>query len=160
MGGKLSDLLGEDSLGRLVDSAVSEGDVYRMHLGEEEDVKAKHKGDDGRNKYFIVLGHDCEGNAIGLVLINSNINACLPQKRKDMHYELSPDKYAFLNGRKRYVDCSDFKVIAKNKFARLFGGSAKGKIEDEDLRLIRQAVATYEDTPKVMIRRFSLIQND
>lgn len=160
MGGKLSDLLGEDALGRLVENSVSEGDVYRMHLGDEENVRAKHEGDDGRNKYFVVLGHDNEGNAIGLVLINTKINTSLPQKRKDMHYELRAEKYDFLNGRKRYVDCSDFKIIAKSKFTGLFGGSAKGKIEDDDLRLIREAVATYEDTPKVMIHRFGLDRND
>lgn len=156
MGEKLMDLLGEEALGKLVDNSVNEGDVFRMHLGDEENVKGKHADDDGRNKYFVVLGHDNEGYAIGLVLINTNINAYLPERRKNMHYELKAEKYDFLQGKRRYVDCSDFKIIAKVKFKRLFCGSAKGKIENEDLRLIREAVATYEDTPKAMIRRFGL----
>ena len=60
-----------------------------MHLGDEENVKGKNSGDDGRNKYFIVIGHDSEGNAIGFVLIDTQINPHLPEKRKNMHYPLS-----------------------------------------------------------------------
>ena len=51
-------------------------------------VKGKNVGDVGRNKYFVVLGHDTEGNAIGFVLIDSHINPYLPNKRKDAHYKI------------------------------------------------------------------------
>lgn len=47
---------------------------------------AKNKGDDGRKKYFIVIGKDQEGNAIGFVLINSEVNPHLPACRKERAY--------------------------------------------------------------------------
>ncbi len=156
MGSRLSDLLNAQSLDNLVEFLLEEGDVLRMHLGQEEQIRGKNPGDDGRNKYFIVLGKDSEGNAVGFVVINSEINKNLPQEKKDMHYELKPEKYAFLNGRKRFVDCSAFRVIEKHKFNRLFSQSRKGRIEADDLKLIRTAVATWKDTPKNTVKRFGL----
>lgn len=62
--GTLADILSEKNRKGLILSSVSEGDVFRMHLGEDENVKGKEKSDDGRNKYFILLGQDSEGNAL------------------------------------------------------------------------------------------------
>lgn len=87
--GSIADRLSGKQKERLVTSSLSEGEVFRMHLGDEENVKGKNSGDDGRNKYFIIIGHDSEGNAIGFVLIDTQINPYLPDKRKDMHYPLS-----------------------------------------------------------------------
>ena len=56
------DLLGEDAnLQDLLLDAVEEGD-------------------------FVVVGKDKEGNAIGFVLINSEINKHLPECRRKLHY--------------------------------------------------------------------------
>lgn len=99
MKGHIGDLFSEEQRQILLVSAIHEGEVFRMHLGDEEDVKGKNPEDDGRNKFFIVLGHDAEGNALGFVLINSEINASLPVKRKDMHYPLYAKAYPFLDGK-------------------------------------------------------------
>ena len=61
----LKDILSSTSIENLKASQAVEGSVIRMHLGANEGVKGKNPGDDGRNKYFVVLGHDSEGNAIG-----------------------------------------------------------------------------------------------
>ena len=114
--GSIADRLSGKQKERLITSSLSEGEVFRMHLGDEENVKGKNSGDDGRNKYFIIIGHDSEGNAIGFVLIDTQINPYLPDKRKDMHYPLSAKKYTFLEGINRFVDCSDFKIISNKKF--------------------------------------------
>lgn len=74
----LKDLLSAASMESLTASQAVEGAVFRMHLGAEEGVKGKNPEDEGRNKYFVVLGHDAEGNAIGFVLIDTTINQNLP----------------------------------------------------------------------------------
>lgn len=94
----LKDLLSDSAIGDLTSSIVQEGDVFRFHLSAEEGVIGKNIGDDGRNKYFIVIGHDREGNAIGLVLIDTHINPNLPLIRQQKHYKILAAKYSFLNG--------------------------------------------------------------
>ena len=153
----LKDLLSENSMGNLTASQAVEGSVFRMHLGTDEGVKGKNPGDNGRNKYFVVLGHDAEGNAIGFVLVDTNINPHLPKKRQDAHYKILAKDNAFLDGVDRYVDCSDFKVISKKRFSELFGEEkAKGTINATDLAAVKKMTAEYEDASPKMLKRFGL----
>lgn len=55
--GSIADRLSGKQKERLVTSSLSEGEVFRMHLGDEENVKGKNSGDDGRNKYFIIISN-------------------------------------------------------------------------------------------------------
>lgn len=153
----LKDLLSAESMENLTSSQAVEGSVFRMHLGAEEGVKGKSPGDDGRNKYFVVLGHDSEGNAIGFVLVDSNINPNLPQKRQNAHYKIMAKDNAFLEGVDRYVDCSDFKVITKKRFSDLFGKEkSKGTIDAASLTAIKEMTSNYEDASPKMLKRFGL----
>ena len=153
----LKDLLSSKGIENLISSQAVEGAVFRMHLGSEEGVKGKNIGDEGRNKYFVVLGHDSEGNAIGFVLIDTTINPNLPKKRQDAHYKILAKDNPFLCGVDRYVDCSDFKVIAKKRFAELFGKEkVKGVIDAVSLNAIKQITANYDDASPKMLKRFGL----
>ena len=107
---------------------------------------------------FVVLGHDLDGNAIGVVIIDTKINPNLPLRRQQMHYQLSAKKYAFLKEKDRFVDCSDLKTITGKRFKELFGNDkAKGIIMQDDLELIKGAVISYEDASPKMLRRFGLL---
>ena len=155
--GTFEDLLPQETVERMLLSNVSVGEVFRMHLGKEENIKGKNSGDDGRNKYFVVLGHDLDGNAIGVVIIDTKINPNLPLRRQQMHYQLSAKKYAFLKEKDRFV-CSDLKTITGKRFKELFGNDkAKGIIMQDDLELIKGAVISYEDASPKMLRRFGLL---
>ena len=69
------ELLGNNhQLQNLLLDTVEEGEVYRLCLTKEEGIIPKNKGDEGRKKFFVVVGKEQEGNAIGFVLINSEIN--------------------------------------------------------------------------------------
>lgn len=154
---KLQDLLSAKSQENLASSQAVEGAVFCMHLGEDEGVKGKNAGDDGRNKYFVVLGHDSEGNAVGFVLVDSVINPNLPKKRQNAHYKILAKNNAFLNGTDRYVDCSDFKQISKKRFSELFGkDKAKGNINSADLKAIKKLTTEYEDASPKLLKRFGL----
>ena len=68
------ELLGNDNqLQNLLLDTVEEGEVYRLCLTKVEGIIPKNKGDAGRKKFFVVVGKDQEGNAIGFVLVNSEI---------------------------------------------------------------------------------------
>lgn len=154
----LKELLSSESLENLTASQAVEGAVFRMHLGENEGVKGKNPGDEGRNKYFVVLGYDSEGYAIGFVLVDTVINPNLPQKRQKAHYKILASNNTFLNGVDRFVDCSDFKLISRKRFAELFGKEkAKGTINAADLVVVKKLTAEYEDASPKILKRFGLI---
>ena len=154
----IKDLLGGDSLSNLVSSAVLEGAVYRMNLGVEGKIIPK-AGDISRNKFFVVVGSDNEGNAFGFFVIDTKINENIPKVRQERHYKLESSKYSFLEGVDRYVDCSDFKKIDKLKFSDKFDASKhKGIIDADDLNKIKKLATTYRNANKKLLKRFGLLK--
>lgn len=137
--------------------SIEVGNVYRLHLGEEEGIKEKHLGDNGRNKYIIILGVSETELLCGVVLINSEINKGLPQHIKDRHILIKAENYAFLEGKDRYVDCSSIKEISYSKFISLFERSFKGKILAADMDVITFNVVDYENAQPKQLKRFALI---
>lgn len=70
------DLLG-DLADKLTQTSINIGDVHLLNLDQNNGITPK-SGDTTRNKFFIVLGFDNEGNVIGGLVINSKINYKLP----------------------------------------------------------------------------------
>lgn len=155
----IRDLLGEsDQLQKLLIETVKEGDVYRLKLTKDEGVIPKNAGDEARKKYFVVIGKDEQGNAVGFVLINSVINQHLPECRRKLHYLLKASEYDFLDNQDRYVDCSDFKKISKERFAELFSSDKMmGKINENDLVEIKKFICSYENVSRNTLKRFGLL---
>lgn len=153
----LSNIIPGSSLNGLVASQLTEGSVYRMRLTEEEGVRGKNPGDNGRNKYFIVLGVTDDGDVIGVVLINSHVNDNLPSTIKDLHYPISPHTYSFLSNNS-FVDCSRIKELKMDKFTSKFNiDSKKGEITEEDMGLIKDAVRSSSLVTKKELRKYGLI---
>ena len=117
----------------------------------------KNEGDDSRNKYFIVLGKTSDGTLIGFVVINSQINNNLSEPLQQLHYPLAVSKYAFLL-KNRYADCGELKEITLENFTDRYNCRSFGKIDEEDLRLITEAVKTSPKETKKHLRKFGLIE--
>lgn len=100
-----------------------------------------------------------EGEVYRLRLsINSEVNPHLPACRKKLHYLLKATDYDFLEGEDRFVDCSDFKKISKERFADLFSAEKqKGKINQQDVKKIKDLICSYENVSMKMLRRFGLM---
>lgn len=100
-----------------------------------------------------------EGEVYRLRLsINSEVNPHLPACRKELHYLLKATDYDFLEGEDRFVDCSDFKKIFKERFADLFSAEKqKGKINQQDVKKIKDLICSYENVSMKMLRRFGLM---
>lgn len=140
----------------IIEKSLEIGDVYRLKLTKEEGVTPKNSNDDGRNKYFIIVGKDIAGNTIGFVLINSNINPHLNQTIKDLHYPINTSKYPFLK-KNSFVNCAELKIIEKEKFFKLFDGSkSKGKIQEEDMSYIIGALQASPLIEPNLLKRFGL----
>lgn len=74
---KLFDLLNNDSIKSITQKSIEIGNVYRIQMDKSNGITPK-PGDTSRNKFFVVLGFDEEGNIYGGVIINSNINQRVP----------------------------------------------------------------------------------
>ena len=93
----------------------------------------------------------------GFVVINSNINERLSPKLQALHYPISPTKYPFL-GKTRFVFCGDLKEISSDVFANRYKCESFGRIEEEDLTLIVEAVVQSGNVSPKRLRKFGLIE--
>lgn len=153
----IGEMLTPEKKGDIIEKSLRIGDVYRMKLTQEEGISPKNKDDNSRNKFFIVIGKDNDGNAIGFVVINSNINPNLQQVIKDLYYPISASKYSFLS-KDSFVNCANLKEIEKNKFSTKFDSSKnKGCICEDDLDLIIEAVRSSPLIPPKTLKRFGLL---
>lgn len=136
---KLSDLLDDNSLKDIAKKTIKVGDVFRIKMDQRNGIIPK-KGDESRNKFFIVLGFDSEGNIYGGVIINSNINQRIPQAVKDWQMPIKCSKYAFLEY-DSFVDCSKLKSASADKFSTW---KYLGSVESEDVEII---LGTIKESP-------------
>ncbi|MDR2449838.1 MAG: hypothetical protein LBD52_07765 [Prevotellaceae bacterium] len=119
---------------------------------DETDGITPKPGNDSRNKYFIVLGFDTDGNVYGGVIFNSHINQNLAQNIKDYHMPVEHTKYSFLT-HKCFVDCSRLKTAKPDK---IMVGQYLGDINEEDLTLIKETVKSSPRETKAHLALFGL----
>ena len=147
----LFEMLNNDSIKAIAKNTVKVGDVYRIKMDERNGIKLK-AGDKSRNKYFIVLGFDSEGNAYGGVIINSEINPNIPQSMKNCHLHIECSKYSFLD-HDSYVDCSKLKIANIEKFGKW---QYLGFFSLEDVQLITTTIQGSPNETKEHLAMFGL----
>lgn len=148
---KLFDILDENSAKNIAKESIKIGNVYRIKMDEQNGIKPK-PGTSSRNKFFIVLGFDNEGNAYGGVIINSNINPNIPQTMKDWHMPIKCSKYGFLE-HDSFVDCSKLKTANIDKFGKW---QFLGIFSLEDVNLIIETVRESPNETKEHLAMFGL----
>lgn len=136
---KLADYFSKNELNDIAKQTIKVGNVYRIKMDYTNGIIPK-PGDDSRNKFFVVLGFDSDGNAYGGVIINSVINKNVPQSIQDWHMPIKCSKYHFLS-HDSFVDCSKLKQVSIEKFGQW---EFKGTIDEDDVQLI---IATVKDSP-------------
>ena len=150
----LGDILG-DVGDKLAQDNIKVGNVYLINLDQQNGITPKN-GDLTRDKFFIVLGFDQEGNIIGGLVINSNINYNLPSSVTDYQLPIKVEQCPFLK-HNSFVNCSKIIVANKTKFTKQ---AYRGEISDSEL--MELIVNTVKDSPTVntkQLKRFGLKQN-
>lgn len=56
MGASIADILSNKAKSQLVLPNINKGDIFKMRLTPKEGIIPKNKGDNDRDKYFIVVG--------------------------------------------------------------------------------------------------------
>lgn len=137
---KIADALSEEALSHIARQTVEVGDVYRMEMTKANGITPK-GGAISRNKYFVVLGFDDEGNVYGGVIINSEINKNLPVHIKIFHMPIYKAKYQWLDYNS-FIDCLQLKKAFLQKFSEW---QFMGKMDDYDVELI---IGTIKESPR------------
>lgn len=147
----IADLIG-DKADELARFTLSVGDIHRLPLGKEEQITAK-DGKDYRDKFLIILGFDVSGNAIGGVVVNSNINPKLPATITDYLMPISTSQLPFLS-HNSFVNCSHLIVVKKEKFNHT---TFRFHVNDDEL--MQMIVGTLSECPlvsKQQLKEFSI----
>ena len=148
----LGDIL-EDVGDKLAQDNIKVGNVYLINLDQQNGITPKN-GDLTRDKFFIVLGFDNEGNVIGGLVINSKINYNLPSSVTDYQLPIKVEQCPFLKYNS-FVNCSKIIVANKAKFTK---NTYRGEISDPEF--IDLLINTVKESPAVntkLLKRFGLI---
>lgn len=146
----IGDLIGEkaDFLAR---NTINVGDVHFVTLDETNGITPKEGTT--RNKFFIVLGFDSEGNVIGGLVINSNVNYNLPHTVTDYQLPVTVEQCPFLQ-HNSFVNCSRLIIANREKFSR---NTYRGTVDDKELMNI--IIGTVKESPtinKKLLHKFNI----
>ena len=143
------DLLG-DMADELTQNSINIGDVHLLNLDQNNGITPK-SGDTTRNKFFIVLGFDNDGNVIGGLVINSKINYKLPPSVTDYQLPVSVEQFPFLE-HNSFINCSKIIVAKRSKFNKT---TYRGEISDtEMMELIINTVKESPTVNKMQLKEF------
>lgn len=142
----------DDKLEKLTSQTASIGDVFLVNMNQADGIMPK--GNElSRDKFFVVLGFDDDGNVFGGVIVNSRINPHLPQRIADFHMPIKCKNYSFLKY-DSFVDCLMLKTASLEKLAK---SKLVGKIDEEDIDLIIGTVLSSPQEKRIRLKRFGLI---
>lgn len=146
------DLLG-DRADKLTQNSINIGDVHLLNLDQSNGITPK-SGDTTRNKFFIVLGFDNEGNVIGGLVINSKINYKLPPSVTDYQLPVSVQQFPFLE-HNSFINCSKIIVAKRSKFNKT---TYRDEISDtEMMELIINTVKESPTVNKMQLKVFGIV---
>lgn len=146
------DLLG-DLADKLTQNSINIGDVHLLNLDQNNGITPK-SGDTTRNKFFIVLGFDNEGNVIGGLVINTKINYKLPPSVTDYQLPVSVEQFPFLE-HNSFINCSKIIVAKRSKFNKT---TYRGEISDtEMMELIINTVKESPTVNKMQLKEFGIV---
>lgn len=149
---ELGDLLGNIA-DKLAQDNLNIGDVHLLNLDQNNGITPK-AGDNTRNKFFIILGFDTDGNVIGGLVINSNINYNLPTSVTDYQLPVTVEQAPFLE-HNSFINCSKIIVAKRSKFNK---STYRGAIYDtEIMELIINTVKESPTVNKKQLKEFGII---
>ena len=145
-------LLGEIEV--LKKAQIKIGSIFRMQFYPKDRVTPKGEQAIARMKFFVIVGVDAEGNYVGVSLINTNVNINFARIIAPFQHCIYPEKYEFLKGQYRYVDCYSIRDIEEARIAK--NAEYIGYLDEADLT---QVHALLRESPAIdpsTIKRYGL----
>lgn len=134
--------------------SIQPGSVYHLRMYPEDGVVPKNEGDTYRDKFSVIVGKNADGSYLALTLINTEINHLLKNKIGKYQFLIKHDKYDFLHGKDRYVDCYRIKEIQMRRI--LEHGTYIGIISDTDMQKIVSLLQQSPLMSPAKLQRYSI----
>lgn len=131
---------------------LSAGAVHYVAMDEANGITLK-KGAKYRNKYFVILGVDSNGNAFGGVIFNSNSNPRVPLQHWLYHFPISGHSYSFLK-HNSFIDCSTLMTV---QVSALSTTTFCGTLSEEHLDSVLTSVRECRTIPAFKLKRYGII---
>lgn len=148
----IGDILGD--LGdKFMQDNINVGDVHFLPLDESNGITPK-DGDCTRDKFFVVLGFNENGDIIGGLVINSKINRNLPNVITDYYLSITVKQCPFLSY-DSFVNCTNLIRAKRDKFNR---NTYRGNI-DKKSELMEHIIETVKESPTInrkMLKEFGI----
>lgn len=109
-------------------------------------------------KYIVIIGFTPEGNAVGSLLINSQINHFKRSPELLKHqYCLLHSKYSHILNYDSWLDCSDIFEIPKAKINNK-NGKVKGSLDSEDKENVIKLLTESDLFNNALKRRYGILK--
>lgn len=131
---------------------LSAGAVHYVAMDEANGLTLKN-GDQYRNKYFVILGVDSNGNAFGGVIFNSKVNPKAPLQHRLYHFPVSRHSYGFLL-HDSFIDCSTLMTV---QVSALSTTTFRGTLSEEHLESVLTSVRECRTIPAFKLKRYGII---
>lgn len=131
---------------------LSAGAVHYVAMDAANGIIPK-KGDKYRNKYFVILGVDSNGNAFGGVIFNSRVNPKAPLQHRLYHFPISGYSYSFLS-HDSFIDCSTLMTV---QVSALSTTTFCGTLSEEHLDSVLTSVRECGTIPAFKLKRYGII---
>ncbi len=133
---------------------IRAGSIFKVVFYRKDGVMPKGFGETSRLKYFVIVWVDEEGNFVATSLINTSVNINLAHVIAPYQYCIYPDKYEFLDGQYRYIDCYMVKILPKSRIE--CEAEYIGVLEDEDLERVKSLLYRSPVIGKDIIESFHI----
>lgn len=152
----IGDFMDEEAKKRLgvetTEREIKVKDVYLIKANEENDITPK-GGLAFRNKFFVVMGINDEGDLFGCVVFDSEINRDFVRREEEEFFvDIPKERYNFLSKDSK-VDCRKLKPADKEK---LLAGTFKGTILDDDYEEFRRLTKLSNRNSHAMLRMYNI----
>ena len=136
----------------LKEASIQVGSVYKMTFYPHDGITPKGEHATNRDKYFVVVGIDSEGNYIGVSIINTNVNINFARSIAPYQHCIYPNKYDFLRGQYRFIDCYKLRELEKERIVS--DAEYIACLDSEDINRVRQLLKTSPTIDKYTIEQY------
>lgn len=119
------------------------GDILSLEMDENDGLKLR-GGYKTRDKFVVVIGINSKGDAIGALLINSEIDYTKDTPElKPFQYPMKQEKYPEILDYDSWLDCTDLFLLKSRKIVAK-KAEFKCRVQDDDFPKVIGLVRNYE----------------
>lgn len=132
------------------------GDILSLEMDKKDGLKLK-GAYKTRDKYVVVIGKNSKGDAIGALLINSDIDyAKNTPELKPYQYALKQEKYPEILDYDSWLDCTDLFLLKSRKIVAK-KAEYKCKLQEEDYPKVTELVKNYDGIDKRVKVKYGIL---